>query len=214
MTDTKLADLRQEYSKSKLSASSVDRDPFAQFGKWMDEALASELPEPTAMVLATASTDGRPTSRVVLLKGFDSNGFVFFTNYNSHKGRQLAENPNAALHFFWPELERQVNISGNVERVSDEESDEYFASRPYKSRIGAWASHQSEPLASRAELVKRAAALMLKHPTGHVPRPPHWGGYRVRPERFEFWQGRESRLHDRICYELIDGKWEISRLSP
>lgn len=214
MTEAKLADLRREYSKSKLSRSSVSDDPFEQFRKWMDEALNSELPEPTAMMLSTVSAECRPSSRVVLLKGYGPDGLVFFTNYQSRKGRELETNPYAAAHLFWPELERQINVSGSVSKVSDEESNEYFASRPYTSRIGAWASRQSEQLASRAELVKRAAALMIKYPTGHVPRPPHWGGYRLAPERFEFWQGRESRLHDRICYMLEDGKWTITRLSP
>lgn len=214
MTEAKLASLRREYSKNKLSRSSVTADPFEQFRKWMDEALNSELPEPTAMMLSTVSAECRPSSRVVLLKGYGPDGFVFFTNYKSRKGRELEVNPYAALHFFWPELERQINVSGSVSKVPADESDEYFASRPYTSRIGAWASHQSETLASRTELVKRAAALMVKYPTGHVPRPPHWGGYRLTPDRFEFWQGRESRLHDRIIYELKGDAWEISRLSP
>ncbi len=214
MTDDRLANLRREYSKSKLSRSSVSPDPIEQFGKWMDEALGSQLPEPAAMILSTVSAEGRPSSRVVLCKGFNGDGFVFFSNYRSRKGRDLENNPFAALHFFWPELERQINISGSVSKVSAEESDEYFASRPFASRIGAWASHQSEALRSRTELVKRAAALTLKYPTGNVPRPPHWGGYRLAPDRIEFWQGRESRLHDRICYTREGGQWTIERLSP
>ncbi len=214
MIDTNLADLRQDYSKSKLSASSVSADPFDQFSQWMNEVLKAEIVEPTAMVLATVGADNKPSSRVVLLKGFDSEGFVFYSNYESRKGRALAENPYAAIHFFWPDLERQVNISGMVSRMPADDSDEYFRSRPYTSRVGAWASHQSEKLSSRIELVTRAAKFMVKYPTGNVPRPPYWGGYRLVPDRIEFWQGRESRLHDRICYDLVDGVWQISRLSP
>lgn len=214
MIETKLADLRNDYSKSELTERSVSADPFEQFAKWMDETLSSNLPEPTAMILSTVSPEGRPSSRVVLLKGFDTSGFVFFTNYKSRKGRELAHNPNAALHFFWPDLERQVNVSGIASMVSAEESDEYFQTRPFASRVGAWASKQSEPIASRMVLIKRVARLVVKYASGNVPRPPHWGGYRLVPDRFEFWQGRESRLHDRICYELVDGSWNLSRLSP
>ncbi len=214
MIEKELADIRKEYSKGKLTEKSVSANPFEQFGKWMDEVMRSAVPEPTAMMLSTVSPDGRPSSRVVLLKGFDANGFVFFTNYKSRKGRELADNPNAVVHFFWPELERQVNISGCAVMVSPEESDEYFRSRPFDSRVGAWASKQSEPIASRMVLVKRVATLVVKYASGSVPRPPHWGGYRLVPDRFEFWQGRPSRLHDRICYELNGDNWEISRLSP
>ncbi len=214
MIETKLADLRKDYSKSELTERSVSADPFEQFATWMDEVLKSEVPEPTAMMLSTVSPEGRPSSRVVLLKGFDTDGFVFFTNYKSRKGRELANNPNAVIHFFWPELERQVNISGLASMVSAEESDEYFRTRPFASRVGAWASKQSEPIASRMILIKRVAGLVVKYASGNVPRPPHWGGYRLAPDRFEFWQGRESRLHDRICYELADGRWNLSRLSP
>ena len=214
MLRTNLADLRKEYSKSELSEKSVAADPVEQFAVWMDEALKAEVPEPTAMTLATVSAEGKPRSRVVLLKGFDDQGFVFYTNYKSRKGRDLEGNRNAAIHFFWPELERQVNISGVASRVSDEESDEYFKSRPYASRVGAWASKQSEPIASRMVLIKRVAALVVKYASGHVPRPPHWGGFRIVPERIEFWQGRESRLHDRICYERVGEEWRVGRLSP
>ena len=214
MAKTDLAGLRREYSKNELTEASVAADPVEQFSVWMDQVLKAGIIEPTAMVLSTVGQDARPSSRVVLLKGFDEQGFVFFTNYKSRKGHELAENPNAAIHFFWPELERQINISGRVSRVSAEESDEYFSSRPFDSRIGAWASKQSEPLSSRVELMKRVAALVLKYPTGNVPRPPHWGGFRLVPDRFEFWQGRPSRLHDRICYELEGDAWMISRLSP
>jgi pyridoxamine 5'-phosphate oxidase len=214
MIDKKLADIRNDYSREELSKDRVDKDPFAQFGHWMDEAIAAALPEPTAMCLSTTSSDGRPSSRMVLLKGFDKDGFVFYTNYNSRKGRELAENPHAALTFFWPELERQIRITGRTSKVSEEESDEYFDSRPYTSRLGAWASEQSEPIESKTVLVTKAAKLAIKYAAGSVPRPSHWGGYRVAPNEIEFWQGRPSRLHDRICYELIDGIWRISRLSP
>lgn len=180
----------------------------------MDDVLKAEIVEPTAMMLSTASADGKPSARVVLLKGFDKEGFVFFTNYASRKGRELAENPHAALHFFWADLQRQVNISGSVIRVTAEESDEYFQSRPFTSRVGAWASNQSEKIDSRTVIMTRVAKLLVKYASGNVPRPPHWGGFRVIPDRFEFWQGRESRLHDRICYTLNDQNWEISRLSP
>ena len=214
MTSKNLADIRNEYSSRALSEEKIDSDPFAQFGIWMDEALESQANEPTAMTLSTVAGDGRPSSRVVLLKGYDSNGFVFFTNYNSRKGRELAQNPYAAINFFWPELERQVNISGRTSKVSAEESDEYFKSRPFTSRVGAWASDQSEKIDSRTAIMIKAAKLLVKYASGNVPRPPHWGGLRLVPDRFEFWQGRESRLHDRICFELHENSWMICRLSP
>jgi pyridoxamine 5'-phosphate oxidase len=214
MENKDLAKIRREYSREELSKEHVAQDPFVQFGRWMDEAIDAELPEPTAMCLSTADAEGRPSSRMVLLKGFNTEGFVFFTNYNSHKGRELAENPHAALNFFWPELERQVRISGRVSKVSTEESDEYFKTRPFTSRVGAWASDQSEILESKLALATRAAKLLVKYASGNVPRPPHWGGYRISPDQIEFWQGRPSRLHDRILYELVDGEWKISRLSP
>lgn len=212
--DNRLADIRRDYSREELSEANVSPDPVVQFGKWMDEAIAAETDEPTAMTLSTVGEDTRPSSRVVLLKGFDSGGFVFFTNYYSRKGRALAANPFAALNFFWPELERQINISGTVTRVSAEESDEYFKSRPFLSRLGAWASNQSEEIASRAVIMARAAKLTAKYALGNVPRPPHWGGFRVVPDRIEFWQGRPSRLHDRIVYTLDSNEWRIARLSP
>ena len=209
-----LAELRRNYSLSELSKGSVARDPFEQFSQWMDEALRSELLDATAMNLATSSPDGRVSSRVVLLKGFDQAGFVFFTNYESRKSADLSINPYASLHFFWAQLERQINIRGSVARVTDEESDEYFASRPFESRISAVASHQSQKVESRKALEDRVAELNNKYADGLVPRPTNWGGYRLSPERFEFWQGRENRLHDRICYELLNRNWTISRLSP
>ncbi len=213
--DTKnLADIRQDYSLRELDESRVLADPFAQFGLWMNEAIEVEANEPTAMTLSTVDTENRPSSRVVLLKGFDSDGFVFYTNYESRKGRAINENFNVALNFFWPELERQVNISGSATRISAAESEEYFRSRPLASRIGAWASQQSSKLASREELEQRVAEIAAKYADGNVPLPPFWGGFRVTPVRMEFWQGRRSRLHDRICYELNGDLWEISRLSP
>lgn len=214
MDNKDLAQIRREYSREELSEDHVDPDPIVQFGHWMAEAVAAELPEPTAMCLSTVNAEGRPSSRMVLLKGFDADGFVFFTNYNSLKGRDLAVNANAALTFFWPELERQVRISGKADKVSEEESDEYFKTRPFTSRVGAWASDQSEVLDSKMALAARAAKLAVKYASGNVPRPPHWGGYRLRPDQIEFWQGRPSRLHDRIVYELQDHHWAISRLAP
>ena len=214
MDNKHLADIRRDYSHSELSEDSVSVDPFAQFDRWVNDALKAELIEPTAMTLSTVGADNRPSSRVVLLKAFGANGFVFFTNYESQKGRELAANPNAAIHFFWPELERQINIRGTVKRTSREQSEEYFRSRPFESRIGASASKQSRTIESRDDLEKRVEELREKYSDGNVPLPPFWGGFRLKPDRFEFWQGRRSRLHDRICYDLIGGEWTISRLSP
>ena len=214
MNANDLADIRRDYSLRELSEETVDRDPFAQFSTWLEDAINSGGPEPTAMNVATIGLDGQPSSRVVLLKNFDSNGFVFFTNYESRKGKELEANPSYTLHFFWPELERQVNIRGVATRTSIEESEAYFRSRPFESRIGAWASQQSTVIESRDELKRKADELREKYSDGDVLLPPFWGGFRVRSERFEFWQGRPSRLHDRICYELVDNNWLISRLSP
>ena len=214
MENKDLAHIRRDYSREGLSEEQVANDPFVQFGRWMDEAITAELPEPTAMSLSTASAEGRPSSRMVLLKGFDNSGFVFYTNYNSQKGRELADNPFAALTFFWPELERQVRITGLVSKVSAEESDEYFKSRPFTSRVGAWASNQSETIDLKMTVAAKAAKLLVKYASGNVPRPPHWGGYRVIPDQIEFWQGRPSRLHDRIVYKLDGESWNIIRLSP
>ena len=208
-----IADLRNEYARAALDESHADADPIRQFAHWWDEAINSQLPEPNAMTLATADASGRPSARVVLLKGFDDNGFVFFTNYESRKGVELAANPHAALLFFWPELERQVRIEGPVERVAERESDEYFRSRPLASRIGAWASPQSRVIASRAWLMARAAEMGLRHGT-NPSRPPFWGGYRVLPQAVEFWQGRPSRLHDRLRYTRAEGGWMRERLAP
>ena len=208
-----LAELRREYSQRTLDESGIDRDPLRLFSAWMEEAIRAELAEPTAMHLATVGANGRPSGRIVLLKGADAGGFVFYTNYESRKGRELAGNPVAALTFLWKELERQVRVEGTVVKVSAADSDAYFASRPVASRIGAWASPQSTPIEGRAWLMARIAKMALTH--GHAPtRPPHWGGYRLTPERLEFWQGRESRLHDRIAFTRESDQWRIERLAP
>ena len=212
--EKKLADLRRDYSLQELSESVVASDPFVQFANWFDEYLNAAPPEPNAFTLSTVRPDGSPSSRVVLLKGFDPTGFVFYTNYESSKARALNDNPRVALHFFWPELERQIEVEGRAEKTSREESEAYFASRPLESKIGAWASRQSESLSGREELEERVAEIRTRFGAQDVPCPPFWGGYRVVPTLFEFWQGRPSRLHDRICYELKDGAWTISRLYP
>lgn len=208
-----LADLRKEYTQHSLDERDVDRDPIRQFTLWMEEAIRAQVPEPTAMHLATVDAQGRPGGRIMLLKGADAAGFVFFTNYASRKGRDLAANPNVALTFFWKELERQVRIEGQVEKVSAADSDAYYTSRPLGARIGAWASPQSEPIDNREWLEKRLEAMGRDH--GEQPtRPPHWGGYRVIASHIEFWQGRASRLHDRVAYDLENGAWRIRRLAP
>ena len=213
-----IADLRKDYKLASLTEADADSDPFRQFGKWLDEAIAAKIPEPTAMSLATASATthapARPSSRIVLLKGFDANGFVFFTNYNSRKGAELAGNPFASLLFHWVELERQVRIEGRIEKISAQESDAYYLSRPLGSRLGAWASPQSQVIAGREWLVGKLAAVACQY-LDNPPRPAHWGGYCVVPEKLEFWQGRSSRLHDRIHYRLVsDKRWLIERLAP
>jgi len=208
-----IADLRKSYERAELDESHSDADPLRQFGRWMEEALAGGLPEPTAMTLATADAAGRPSTRVVLLKGYDERGLVWYTNYHSRKGRELAGNPCAALQFHWVELERVVRIEGRASRVDDAESDAYFASRPLDSRIGAWASPQSEVIASRAVLVANAAGFAARYLL-KPPRPAHWGGFRLVPDAWEFWQGRKSRLHDRLRYRLDEGAWVRERLAP
>ncbi|MEO8407596.1 MAG: pyridoxamine 5'-phosphate oxidase [Oxalobacteraceae bacterium] len=209
-----IADLRKDYSHASLSESDVAADPMAQFKKWFDEALAAQVPEANAMSLATVNANGRPSSRIVLIKEFDQRGFAWFTNYESRKGHELHQNQHAALLFHWIELERQVRIEGRVERISAEENDAYFESRPLGSRIGAIASSQSEPVASREALETRYAATEAQH-GAHPPRPAHWGGYRLVPDYIEFWQGRSSRLHDRIAFKLqADGSWDKQRLQP
>ena len=208
-----IADLRKSYEKAELSEDASHADPMRQFDQWFSEALKSELPEPNAMTVATVGSDLRPSTRVVLIKGYDERGLVWYTNYQSRKGQELAGNPWAALQFHWVELERVVRIEGQVTRVSAEESDAYFYSRPLDSRIGAWASPQSQVIAGRSVLVTQAAkygAQFLLNP----PRPPHWGGYRLVPDRWEFWQGRKSRLHDRLQYRLDGGTWQRERLAP
>lgn len=208
-----IADIRTDYKRGELDESHAAADPIDQFARWWDEALKSEITEVNAMTLATADASGRPGARTVLLKDFDARGFVFYTNYDSRKGRELADNSRACLLFFWKELERQVRIDGLVEKVSTEDSDAYYASRPLASRIGAWASPQSQPISGKAWLVAKAAEMGLKHGL-HPSRPPHWGGYRVLPEAIEFWQGRPSRLHDRLLYDKRDGQWQRQRLAP
>ena len=208
-----LAALRQEYMRAGLHERDLAADPLAQFGKWFDEARRSGIALPNAMTLATATKKGRPSARAVLLKGFDARGFVFYTHYRSRKGRELEENPQAMLLFCWEELERQVGIEGRASRVSAAESDDYFASRPLGSRLSAIVSPQSERVTSREALeilLEQAAKRWREAP----PRPEHWGGYRLAPERFEFWQGRKDRLHDRLCYSRAGGGWKIERLAP
>ena len=209
----KLSDLRTDYKMASLDESDVAPMPFKQFDKWFGDAIKAEVPEPNAMTLATCDALGRPSARIVLIKGVDDRGMIFFTNYQSHKGQDLAANNRAALLFFWPELERQIRIEGRVETVSAADSDAYYQSRPVLSRIGAWASPQSQVLPSRTDLEARFAAFAAEHGE-NPPRPAHWGGYRVVPNFFEFWQGRRSRLHDRICYRLTEGNWKLERLAP
>lgn len=210
-----IADIRTDYRQRSLDEKDAASDPIAQFDRWWKEATSSEIYEVNAMTLATASADGLPAARIVLLKDFDQKGFVFYTNYNSFKGQQLLENPRACLVFFWKELERQVRITGIIEKVSAAESDAYFNSRPEGSRIGAMASPQSEVITDRAALEKRVEILTEAAKSQPVTRPVHWGGYRVKPVTIEFWQGRSSRLHDRLQYSLTDnGTWKIERLAP
>jgi pyridoxamine 5'-phosphate oxidase len=209
-----IADLRREYARARLDENDVSHDPIVEFARWFAEAQEAQVGEPNAMTLATSTVNGSPSARIVLLKGFDQRGFVFFTDYRSRKGAELDANPHAALVFFWGELERQVRITGTVERSSQQDSEAYFRTRPLGSRLGAWVSHQSLVIPGRGQLESGLREVEGRFPDGEVPLPPHWGGYRVRPEEIEFWQGRESRLHDRIRYTRDGDRWRIERLSP
>ncbi|MEP2669220.1 MAG: pyridoxamine 5'-phosphate oxidase [Cyclobacteriaceae bacterium] len=210
-----ISEIRTDYTKATLDINSVDKNPFIQFEKWFKQAIASQALEPNAMNLATLSENGRPTSRIVLLKGVENSQFVFYTNYQSQKGKELEVNPACAINFFWPELERQVRIEGVASRVSAEVSDSYFQSRPRASQIGAWASPQSTMIKERSILEERVLQIEKKYKDLKVlPRPKQWGGYGITPFEIEFWQGRPSRLHDRIVYTLVDDKWKINRLAP
>ena len=215
MIDKKIIeDLRRNYKLKSLDQKDVLTNPFEQFSVWFEEAMHSKLPEPNAMILATATKEGKPSVRALLLKGFDENGFIFYTNYESRKGKELTENKNASILFFWPEIERQIRIEGKVEKISHTESKRYFNTRPYKSRIGAWASNQSEVIDSRFVIVKKFLKYFIKFHSKEIPLPPYWGGFILIPDTFEFWQGRANRLHDRVRYQHIDEKWKIERLSP
>ena len=213
--DISIADLRLDYNLEELLESETSADPFIVFKQWLERAVSSGRLEPNAMTLATISPEGKPRARMVLLKDFDPRGFVLFTNYQSAKGQELIANPNAALVFWWGELQRQIRIEGTVEKISEEESDNYFFVRPWESRLGAWASNQREVISGRDILEKRLAELKAEYAGREVPRPPHWGGFRLIPSLIEFWQGRPSRLHDRLCYyRQEDGSWQRQRLAP
>jgi pyridoxamine 5'-phosphate oxidase len=209
-----VAALRRDYTQAGLLETDVDPHPMKQFERWFQQAIAANLLEPNAMTLATVTPEGKPTARIVLLKGFDEGGFVFYTNYDSQKGQELRQSPYAALLFLWGDLERQVRIEGCVERVDSQAAEEYFHSRPVGSQLGAWASPQSSVIPHRDVLERRMEELTQEYHDREIPKPPYWGGFRVIPTEIEFWQGRPSRLHDRLRYQLIDGKWQIDRLAP
>ena len=209
----RIADLRKSYERDELDETASASKPMAQFEAWLQQAIAAQVPEPNAMTLATVGADGRPSTRIVLIKGLSEKGLDWYTNFNSRKGQELAGNPMAALQFHWVELERVVRIEGCVERIDDAKADAYFASRPLDSRLGAWASPQSQVISSRAVLVAQAARYAAQFALS-PPRPPHWGGFRLVPDRWEFWQGRNSRLHDRLSYRLSEGQWLRERLAP
>lgn len=211
MSDIK--DYRTDYGKQELNRKDLPENPIQLFDAWMQEAMDTVEKDANAVTLSTVGADGFPSTRMVLLKEVREEGFVFFTNYNSQKGQEMEENPKVALNFFWPALERQVRVQGVVAKVSEAESDAYFKTRPYKSQVGAWASEQSSVIDSRSEIVKRFALFAAKYLT-NVPRPPHWGGYLVKPHKIEFWQGRSSRLHDRFSFSFVEGKWTVDRLAP
>ena len=214
MAELNIADIRKEYKLQSLLESDIDADPVRQFQKWWNEAMMSDIEEPNAMTISTSNKNGKPSARIVLLKGLSNDGFVFFTNYESRKGKELKENPYASLLFFWKELERQVRIEGTVTKTDEEKSTEYFLTRPDASKIGAWSSPQSKVIKSREVLEKNVIKYQQQFKEGNIPRPTHWGGYIVKPTLIEFWQGRPSRLHDRIQYRLANNKWIIERLAP
>lgn len=215
MTQPSVADLRKDYRRQTLELADLSPDPIQQFDRWWQEVLAAEIPEPNGMTLATATPAGKPSARIVLLKGFDARGFVFYSNHLSRKGEEIEANPQAALVFWWEPLERQVRIEGTIGKIDPQESDAYFYSRPRSSRLGAWASDQSQMIDGREGLESRLQDLERQYgDTEAIPRPPHWGGFRVVPDRIEFWQGRPSRLHDRLCYLKQSEGWSIVRLSP
>ena len=211
---TKIADLRKNYAQAGLLESEIVANPFEQFKLWFEQAVAADILEPNAMTVATVTDEGKPSARIVLLKDFDDRGFVFYTNYNSQKGVELQKCPHAALVFLWGDLERQVRIEGKIEFVSESEATGYFHSRPASSQLGAWASDQSTVIADRSILEQKLQQLEVEYQDRQIPKPPHWGGVRVVPQEIEFWQGRPSRLHDRLRYQLVEGQWQIDRLAP